>query len=140
MMNIVLCDDYAPSLDKLGKMLEKIFISHDIATTRYISDRVAVMYLGKIVEIGKTDDILHHPSHPYTQALISNCASLDPLEKREVIKLEGEPPTPINTGPGCYFAPRCQHACERCFKEYPQYRTKKNGVQVACHLVKEGDE
>lgn len=114
-----------------------VFISHDIATTRYISDRVAVMYLGKIVEMGTTDDILHTPSHPYTQALISNCASLDPLEERDVIKLEGEPPTPINTGPGCYFAPRCQHACERCFKEYPQYRTKKNGVKVACFLVEE---
>lgn len=117
-----------------------VFISHDIATTRYISDRVAVMYLGKIVEMGKTDDILHHPSHPYTQALISNTASLDPLEQREVIKLEGEPPTPINTGPGCYFAPRCRHACEQCLKEYPAYRTKKNGVQVACIRVNEGDE
>ena len=117
-----------------------VFISHDIATTRYISDRVAVMYLGKIVEIGKTDDILHHPSHPYTQALISNTASLDPLEQREVIKLEGEPPTPINTGPGCYFAPRCRHACEQCLKEYPAYRTKKNGVKVACIRVNEGDE
>ena len=112
-----------------------VFISHDIATTRYISDRVAVMYLGKIVEIGTTDDILHSPSHPYTQALISNCASLDPLEERDVIKLEGEPPTPIDTGPGCYFAPRCVHACERCFKEYPDVRTKKNGVKVACFLV-----
>ena len=112
-----------------------VFISHDIATTRHISDRVAVMYLGKIVEIGTTDDILHSPSHPYTQALISNCASLDPLEERDVIKLEGEPPTPIDTGPGCYFAPRCVHACERCFKEYPDVRTKKNGVKVACFLV-----
>lgn len=117
-----------------------VFISHDIATTRYISDRVAVMYLGKIVEMGNTDDILHTPSHPYTQALISNTASLDPLEVREVIKLEGEPPTPINTGPGCYFAERCMHATERCFKEYPEYRTKKNGVKVACFLVEDGDE
>lgn len=117
-----------------------VFISHDIATTRYISNRVAVMYLGKIVEMGTTDDILHSPSHPYTQALISNCASLDPLEERDVIKLEGEPPTPIDTGPGCYFAPRCAHACERCFKEYPEYRTKKNGVKVACFLVEDGAE
>ena len=142
MLDVSIRADIISMLQKLTKEHHTalVFISHDIATTRYISDRVAVMYLGKIVEIGKTDDILHHPSHPYTQALISNCASLDPLEKREVIKLEGEPPTPINTGPGCYFAPRCQHACERCFKESPQYRTKKNGVQVACHLVKEGDE
>ncbi len=96
-----------------------VFISHDIATTRYISDRVAVMYLGRIVEEGRTDEVLHDPRHPYTKVLISNCGSIDPLEKKEVIKIEGEPPTPIDTGPGCYFAPRCYRACERCFREYP---------------------
>ncbi len=97
-----------------------VFISHDISTTRYISDRVAVMYLGRIVEEGQTDDVLHNPRHPYTKVLISNCASIDPLEERNVITVEGEPPTPIDTGPGCYFAPRCYRACERCFKEYPE--------------------
>lgn len=116
-----------------------VFISHDIATTRYISTKVAVMYLGRIVEMGETDAILHNPSHPYTQALISNTASLDPLEERDVIRLEGEPPTPIGTGPGCYFAKRCRYASERCFKEYPEYRQTKDGVKVACFLV-EGKE
>lgn len=96
-----------------------VFISHDIVTTRYISDKVAVMYLGRIVEMGKTDEVLHNPIHPYTRVLISNCASLDPLEKRDAIKISGEPPTPIGTGPGCYFAPRCYMACEDCKKSYP---------------------
>ena len=112
-----------------------VFISHDIATTRYISDRVAVMYLGRIVETGITDEVLHNPQHPYTKVLISNCASLDPLEKREIIEIEGEPPTPINTGPGCYFAPRCYQACEQCFKEYPEARDLGNGHIVSCHFV-----
>lgn len=114
-----------------------VFISHDIATTRYISDRVAVMYLGRIVEMGETDTVLHNPQHPYTQALISNCASLDPLEKREVIRLEGEPPTPIGTGPGCYFAPRCRFACERCFKEYPKFTKTRFGSEVSCFKAEE---
>ncbi|MBR3312408.1 MAG: ATP-binding cassette domain-containing protein [Solobacterium sp.] len=112
-----------------------VFISHDIATTRYISDRVAVMYLGRIVEMGKTDDILHHPMHPYTRALISNNASLDPNEKRERIPIPGEPPTPIGTGPGCYFAPRCPFAKEHCFKSYPEYQTGKDGRIVSCFEV-----
>lgn len=142
MLDVSIRADIIKMLQELTKEhnTAMVFISHDIATTRYISDRVAVMYLGKIVEMGTTDEILHTPSHPYTQALISNTASLDPLEVREVIKLEGEPPTPINTGPGCYFAPRCMHATERCFKEYPEYRTKKNGVKVACFLVEDGAE
>ena len=117
-----------------------VFISHDIATTRYISDRVAVMYLGRIVELGRTDDILHDPQHPYTQALIANCASLDPNEKRQRIALPGEPPTPIGTGPGCYFAPRCRFATDRCRKEYPPACIAPNGCAVTCfrHEKKEG--
>ncbi|WP_040214521.1 oligopeptide/dipeptide ABC transporter ATP-binding protein [Clostridium polynesiense] len=109
-----------------------VFISHDIATTRYISQKVAVMYLGRIVEMGLTDEVLHNPQHPYTKVLISNCASLDPLEKREIIHIEGEPPTPINNGPGCYFAPRCYKACERCFKEYPEFTDLGNGHIASC--------
>ena len=110
-----------------------VFISHDIATTRYISDKVAVMYLGRIVEMGKTDDILHDPKHPYTRALISNNASLDPNEQRERISLPGEPPTPIGTGPGCYFAPRCPFAKEKCKEQYPEYDTLDDGRIVSCY-------
>ncbi len=113
-----------------------VFISHDIATTRYISNRVAVMYLGRIVEIGKTDDVLHNPIHPYTKALISNSASLDPTEKREVINIDGEPPTPIGTGPGCYFEPRCYMRGERCAAEYPPMVDAGGGHLYSCFYQK----
>ncbi len=113
-----------------------VFISHDISTTRYISDRVAVMYLGRVVEIGKTDDVLHNPIHPYTRALISNCASLDPMERREVIILGGEPPTPINTGPGCYFEPRCYMREQRCHSQYPEMVDAGDGHFYSCFCTK----
>ena len=109
-----------------------VFISHDIATTRYISDRVAVMYLGRIVETGQTDQVLHDPQHPYTQALISNSPDIDPRVKKEAIILEGEPPTPINTGPGCYFAPRCRYATEECRRSYPPLKDLGDGHTVTC--------
>lgn len=139
MLDVSIRADIINMLQQLSKEenTAMVFISHDIATTRYISDRVAVMYLGRIVETGITDEVLHNPQHPYTKVLISNCASLDPLEKREIIAIEGEPPTPINTGPGCYFAPRCYQACEKCFKEYPEARDLGNGHTVACHFVGE---
>ncbi len=117
-----------------------VFISHDIATTRYISDKVAVMYLGRVVEMGDTDEVLHNPQHPYTKVLISNCASLNPLEKKEVIKVSGEPPTPIDNGPGCYFAPRCYRACDKCFKEYPGPVDLGNGHWASCYFANEKDE
>lgn len=135
----------ADIINMLQELSEKentamVFISHDIATTRYISNRVAVMYLGRIVETGVTDEVLHNPQHPYTKVLISNCASMDPLEKREIIEIDGEPPTPINTGPGCYFAPRCYKACEKCFKSYPETVDIGDGHMVACHFVGHDEE
>ena len=114
-----------------------VFISHDIATTRYISDKVAVMYLGRIVEMGDTDEVLHNPQHPYTKVLISNCASLDPNDQHEVIRVTGEPPTPIDNGPGCYFAPRCYCATERCFREYPQSVELGNGHSACCFCMQQ---
>ena len=110
-----------------------MFISHDIATTRYISDRIAVMYLGRIVEIGETDLIIQKPKHPYTQALISNCATIDMSEERKIIKIEGEPPTPVDAGPGCYFAPRCFMADEKCFQIYPEEKAFDKNHIVCCH-------
>lgn len=98
-----------------------VFISHDIASARYISDKIAVMYLGRVVETGKTDDVIQNPQHPYTQALISNCASIDVHEQLEPISIKGEPPTPLNPGPGCYFADRCFKAQEKCFGSYPEH-------------------
>ncbi len=112
-----------------------IFISHDIALTRYISDKVAVMYLGRIVEYGDSDEIIKNPKHPYTQALISNCASIDPDELMEKINIEGEPPTPINPGPGCYFAPRCPRRTEECLKKYPTTYDIGKGHLVVCDRI-----
>lgn len=112
-----------------------VFISHDIALTRYISDKIAVMYLGKIIEYGDCETIINRPQHPYTQALISNTASIDPDEVREIIKVEGEPPTPVNPGPGCYFAPRCFKATENCFKQYPKTVELESGHFVSCSEI-----
>ena len=94
-------------------------------------------YLGNIVEMGETDTIIHHPLHPYTQALISNCASIDLDEKREPIRIEGEPPSPVDPKPCCPFAGRCFCEQEICRREKPQLRHMADGRVVACHLVKE---
>ena len=112
-----------------------VFISHDLATTRYISDRVAVMYLGRIVESGETDQVLHNPQHPYTKALLSYCASVDPTEKKEQVEVPGEAQVSADERRGCYFAPRCYCACERCFREQPKMRTVEEGHEAACHCM-----
>lgn len=112
-----------------------MFISHDIALTRYISDHIAVMYLGRIVEYGPANEVVRSPRHPYTKALISNCASIDPDEKTESISIEGEPPTPLNPGPGCYFAPRCYMACDECYKKYPDKVMLDGSHWAACSRI-----
>ena len=112
-----------------------LFISHDIALTRYISDYLAVMYLGRVVEYGTADDVIKNPQHPYTKALISNCASIDPEEKVQNIAIEGEPPTPLNPGPGCYFEPRCYCACETCRQSYPEKIVMENGHWATCSRI-----
>jgi oligopeptide/dipeptide ABC transporter ATP-binding protein len=96
-----------------------VFISHDIALTRHISHTIAVMYLGRIVEYGPADLVAEEPQHPYTRVLISNCVSIDDAGGKEPLPISGEPPTPVNPGPGCFFAPRCYQAREQCFREYP---------------------
>jgi oligopeptide/dipeptide ABC transporter ATP-binding protein len=117
------------------KKASVVFISHDIALTRYISDRVAVMYLGRIVELGGADEIIHNPRHPYTQALISNCASINVDEKAAAISISGEPPTPINPGPGCYFADRCFKRQDKCFKDYPPTQEIAPGHTASCFFL-----
>ena len=112
-----------------------LFISHDIALTRYISDYIAVMYLGRVVEYGTADDVIKNPQHTYTKALISNCASIDPEEKVQNIAIEGEPPTPLNPGPGCYFEPRCYCACETCRQSYPEKIVMENGHWATCSRI-----
>lgn len=113
-----------------------LFISHDIAITKNVSDRIAVMYLGRIVELGDSEEIVKNPLHPYTQALISNCPSINIEENLEnPIDIDGEPPTPIDQGPGCYFADRCFKATGVCFREYPKALQMRDGHLVSCHNI-----
>jgi len=115
--------------------LTYLFISHDLSVVEFISDRVAVMYLGKIVELAKSEELYANPLHPYTQALLSSVPSMDPTTKSKRIILEGDVPSPMNPPSGCHFHPRCKHATERCRREAPELLTLDNGHQVSCHLV-----
>lgn len=137
MLDVSVRADVLKMLKKLAREngTTLLFISHDINTVRYISDRVIVMYLGRIVEEGIADEVLHNPQHPYTQALISNCSSIDVFEKREKIRVEGEPPSPIDNGPGCYFAPRCMCASEMCRETYPEKVLLSDTHSAACHRI-----
>lgn len=112
-----------------------IFISHDISVVRYVADRIAVMYLGRIVEEGSTEELLSNPKHPYTKTLISNCMTidLDPPVKR--IKIKGEIPSPINPGPGCYFCKRCYAAKCICQETYPDKTQITDNHFAYCHLL-----
>jgi len=116
--------------------LSYMIISHDLSVVRYISDDVAVMYLGKIVEISETEELFKNPIHPYTQALLSAVPEPDPEIKklRKRIILRGEPPSPINPPPGCRFHPRCPYAMDICKREEPPMIEVKTGHRVWCWL------
>jgi oligopeptide transport system ATP-binding protein len=123
---------------KLG--LAYLFISHDLSVVEYISDRVAVMYLGELVEVAPTALLFKNPLHPYTQALLSAVPVMDPATKRKRILLEGDVPTPLNPPTGCRFHPRCRVAIERgilnrCREESPAAREPEPGHVVRCHAV-----
>ena len=131
----------AQILNLLAELREKfqlsyIFIAHDLSVVRHISDRVAVMYLGKIVEISNAEQLYQSPKHPYTEALISAVPIPDPNEqrKRELICLEGDVPDPSKPPSGCHFHPRCNYAIDICKEETPELCEIKPGVKVACHL------
>ncbi len=115
-----------------------LFIAHDLAMVKHISDRVAVMYLGAIVELAESEALYSNPKHPYTEALMSAIPIPDPKieDSRERIMLEGDVPSPINTPAGCKFQGRCSKVIERCKQESPCLREVEPGHFVACHLIK----
>ncbi len=126
----------AEVLDVMLKLREKeslsfLFIAHDIALARHMCDRIAVMYLGKIVEIGNTEDVVYKPKHPYTMALISAVARPDPTYHVE-LKLKGEIPDPIDPPSGCRFHPRCPYSNEKCSEELPELIVVEADHYVAC--------
>jgi oligopeptide/dipeptide ABC transporter ATP-binding protein len=114
--------------------LSCLFITHDLAVARYISDRIAFMYLGKIVELGSTEEILSNPLHPYTELLMSAVPIPDPTIKRNRISIPGEPPSPIDLPSGCRLHPRCPKAKDTCTEKEPELVEVKEGHFVACHL------
>lgn len=146
----IVCDEPISALDVsvqaqivnlLGKLqkekgLTYMFIAHDLSMVKYISDRVMVMYLGKIVEITASDQLYEHPAHPYTKALLSAIPIPDPkVEEEKVrIRMEGEIPSPINPPKGCRFQNRCQYATEKCRTEEPELKMIGEDHYVACHM------
>jgi len=146
---LIVCDEPVSSLDvsvqsqilNLLETLQKefhltyIFIAHGLAAVKHISDRIAVMYLGKIVELASTKELFMRPLHPYTLGLISAVPIPDPTQRhlRKKILLEGEIPNPVNPPSGCSFHPRCPFATEKCKNVVPQLREISEGHVVACH-------
>ena len=113
--------------------LTYLFISHNLGVVGHISDRVVIMYLGRIVEVASTQTIFSAPNHPYTQALLSELPTLD-AQRRDYQPIKGELPSPLAPPPGCTFHPRCPHAMPRCKVEAPMLRTLSTGHSSACHL------
>ena len=115
--------------------LTYLFISHDLSVIKYMCDRVAVMYLGKVVETGPAEAIFRNPLHPYSQILLSAIPSVDPDIQKQKVLLEGDPPTPIDPPPGCSFHTRCPKAMVICKEKIPELRELRKGQWVSCHLA-----
>ena len=145
---VLICDEMVSALDvsvqaqilnlvedlKARYGLTLVFIAHDLAVVKNVSDRVAVMYLGRLCEIAPSDELYSRPAHPYTEALLSAVLEPDPSKEHSHVTLSGEPPSPIDPPSGCRFRTRCPKAEERCASEVPELREIATGHQVACHF------
>ena len=120
---------------KLG--LTMLFIAHDLSVLAHISDRMGVMYLGNLVEVGATTELFRQPRHPYSEALLTAIPQPDPKRKVERVILEGQVPSPLNKPAGCPFHPRCPYRQQRCEGEVPELRQAGEGRMVACHFAEE---
>lgn len=146
---LLICDEPTSALDvsiqaqvinlltRLRKQmnLTMVFISHDLSIVRHVCEQVAVMYLGKFVEVAKSDLLFNNPAHPYTRALLSAIPIPEPGLNRKRIFLEGDPPSPIDLPPGCSFRMRCHIARQICAERIPELKSLKDGQSVACHLA-----
>ncbi len=146
--SLIICDEAVSSLDVLIQAqvlnlferlrrelnLSYLFIAHDLALVKQVSDRVGVMYLGKFCEVGPGESVYRQPLHPYTKALLDSIPSTEPGAARAVATIKGEPPSPINPPSGCRFRTRCPRAADRCAAEVPQPRELAPGHRVACHF------
>lgn len=149
--SLLICDEPVSALDvsiqaqiislfdrlKEEQNLTYLFIAHDLSVVRHVSDSVAVMYLGKVMEQGNADDVYRNPQHPYTKALLSAVPIPDPVveRKRDRVVLQGDIPSPLNPPKGCVFNTRCPVAEDRCFSEVPLPQTFSDGRRIACHII-----
>ena len=147
----IVCDEPISALDvsiqaqivnlledlQAAESLTYLFISHDLKVVQHICDRVAVMYLGRIVELAEAKTLYRSPKHPYTQALLSAVPRIDPKARRERIILQGDVPSPLDPPKGCAFHPRCpvKDKPQACFTDVPKLRVLSNGSQAACHVA-----
>jgi len=150
---VIICDEAVSALDvsvqaQIINLLEELqeefgiaylFIAHDLSVVEHISDEVAVMYVGKVVEHASTEELFSNPKHPYTEALMSAVPLPDPKRKLQEITLEGEVADPADPPSGCYFHPRCRYAQDRCREETPELRVVGSGHESACHFAEELD-
>ncbi|HLF90257.1 MAG TPA: oligopeptide/dipeptide ABC transporter ATP-binding protein [Anaerolineales bacterium] len=148
---LVVCDEPVSALDvsvqaqtlnlmndlKADFNLAYIFVAHDLSVVQHISDRVAVMYVGRVAEVASSIDLYNHPLHPYTEALMSSVPRPNPRVKKQRIIMEGDVADPGNPPPGCLFHPRCRYVQDRCKTEIPQLREIKPDHFAACHFAEE---